>query len=443
MKGLLAFFSLATFTAIGQVNYNDVGVVINNNSQTSIDIANYFQQERNIPAQNMIYFTGPTTEEIDSLQFEQIRAQIENYLSSNNLSDSLNYLVTTKGVPLKINSGCLTDTLPGAECASFDSELALILGPYSNYIGQSGALNNPILNDTSSFSRDSSGIYLVTRLTGYTKQDAIDLIDRSGALIGVNKVSANGILDMNSQTSGDSLLYASYLQPGYDYLFNNSWNAIMDLNYPALTNQDNVFAYFEIGSFMTDLNYGWVDGAIAYVAACNSGETFDTTFNTPIQTVLADLISEGVTGAHGYVDCLFATQVNSPEILFNRYLDSVKNYNLAESFYMAEKTLSWQSVVVGDPKTSAIIDNKASINGIESMNLLVYPNPCRDVLKITSEELINSVSIYNVNGTLIRQIQDISDNMIQINITEFSDGLYLVNIVTDNRTLQKKVLVRK
>ena len=36
-------------------------------------------------------------------------------------------------------------------------------------------------------------------------------------------------------------------------------------------------------------------------------------------------------------------------VLFDRY---TSNYNLAESFYMASRSLSWMDVVIGDPKAS-------------------------------------------------------------------------------------------
>ena len=68
------------------VDYADVGVIINDNSQTSIDIGTYFQQERNIPNENMIHVSAPVTEEIDSSEFEHIRIQIENYLTTSNLT---------------------------------------------------------------------------------------------------------------------------------------------------------------------------------------------------------------------------------------------------------------------------------------------------------------------------------------------------------------------
>jgi uncharacterized protein (TIGR03790 family) len=124
-------------------NYNDVAVIINLNSEISQTIGNHFKTERNIPSQNLIFVDAPTSEVIDSTQFVLIKTQIENYLINNNLKDSINYFVTTKGVPLKVGTNCVFDSLPGMSCSSFDSEIGLILGNYTSFIGKSGHLTNP------------------------------------------------------------------------------------------------------------------------------------------------------------------------------------------------------------------------------------------------------------------------------------------------------------
>src|SRR5206468_3536017 len=103
---LLSFLALPLFTeAQAPVNYNDVGVIVNVRSKNSVAIAGYFVKQRNIPAANIIMFNGDSSEVIDSLTFEQIRKQIEDTIKARNLTNKLNYLVTTKGVPLKVTRG--------------------------------------------------------------------------------------------------------------------------------------------------------------------------------------------------------------------------------------------------------------------------------------------------------------------------------------------------
>src|SRR5262249_7005824 len=62
--------------------------------------------------------------------------------------------------------------------------------------------------------------------------------------------------------------------------------------------------------------------------------------------LIGDLIRDGVTGLSGQVAEAYVLGAVRPEILFPAYL---AGFNLAEAFYLAVPTLSWQTVVVGDP----------------------------------------------------------------------------------------------
>jgi Tfp pilus assembly protein PilF len=67
------------------------------------------------------------------------------------------------------------------------------------------------------------------------------------------------------------------------------------------------------------------------------------------QTLIGDLIREGVTGAAGHVSEPYLQNTIRPDILFPAYL---AGFNLAEAFYLAMPNLSWQTVVIGDPLCS-------------------------------------------------------------------------------------------
>ena len=78
-----------------------------------------------------------------------------------------------------------------------------------------------------------------------------------------------------------------------------------------------------------------------------SGKTDKTTWwEGSSDTLIGDLIREGVTGVSGQVGEAFVLGAVRPEILFPAYLSG---YNLAEAYYMATAALSWHLVVVGDP----------------------------------------------------------------------------------------------
>ena len=140
---LAAMLMMALIPVISsaQTNYNDVLVVINSNSTISDSIGTYFATARNIPAVNIARIAVSTSEEIDSTEFNKLRSQLENYITGHNLQNQINYIVTTKGVPLKVNRGNTFST--SSPSSSVESELTLILGPYSSTIGGNGPIISP------------------------------------------------------------------------------------------------------------------------------------------------------------------------------------------------------------------------------------------------------------------------------------------------------------
>jgi uncharacterized protein (TIGR03790 family) len=451
MKSSILFFLLTiNIVSFGQnVSYDDVAVIVNDNSQTSVDIGNYFQNARNIPSLNMIHVTAPTTEAIDSAEFELIRDQIESYLLNNNLADSINYLVTTKGVPLKIDASCF-NSIPGPSsinCASFDSELCLILGADSTFIGMNGSQINPVYESTQHFSHVNTGVYLVTRLTGYTKQDVYDLIDRSGFEIGLNQGSAQAVLDLNSATGGDSAYFHDFLvEPANDFLIANSWNSVVDLNVDPLLNQANVFAYGYYGHGPISnvaLNYNWTLGSIGLMVSSKTTETFDLSQNANGDFLLGDLIAGGCSAGMGYINPNFFGTLLKSDVFFDRYLDVVEDYNLAESFYMAEPRMSWQAVFVGDPKASGRVDNTAGIDEPEELALRMHPNPTQGMIRIESNELISNVQIYNMNGALLKSIDGVHSYQVDLDLYDLNGGVYLAHIFSEDKMKVERIVLAK
>ena len=85
-------------------------------------------------------------------------------------------------------------------------------------------------------------------------------------------------------------------------------------------------------------------GSIAETFVSTSGRTFRRTSGG--QSLVADLIEQGLTGVKGYVSEPFTMALAKPDILFERY---TSGFNLAESFFMASPLAMWKDVVVGDP----------------------------------------------------------------------------------------------
>jgi uncharacterized protein (TIGR03790 family) len=367
-------FLLALPTALraqAPVDYRDVGLIVNDNDTVSIAIGEYFAQKRALPSRNVIHIRVPARETIVDSEFVNLRAQVETYLTGSGLADSLNYLVLTKGVPHRVDRGGTGGDL-NSKSACVDAELMLILGQWQSHIGMatlvippSSVRVHPYYGRMEHYRRKNLipgtgtpyDMYLVTRLTGLTKDEVLALIDRSGPHTLVDKDSALFVLDQDP-TPIDAT-YNNNMVTAANTLAQRGWRVLLNRDSVYVTAQRNVLGYASWGSndnysgrytqFARPMNH-WSPASIAETYVSTGARNF-TPGQTGGQSRIADLFTEGCTGASGYVFEPFSLALTWVNILFDRY---TAGYNLAESFYMANPTMSWMAIVVGDPKTSIV-----------------------------------------------------------------------------------------
>lgn len=339
-----------------QVDYSDVLVIINDDSPISDSIGTYFYLARNIPPENIVRINAPLTEEIDSATFTNIRSQIEAHLINNMLREQINYIVTTKGVPLKVNRGNTFST--SSPSSSLDSELTLILSSMSGSIGQNGYIVSPYFLGAQNFSKTVYDMYLVTRLDGYTFNDIKTLIDKSAAPAYID-TTVQFVFDHDPNWNGSLAYLNNSMSYAASKMAAKGLTPNLDQTNTYLTYQSSVIGYTSWGSNDYNANQytqyarpknTWADGAIVETYVSTSGRTFSKPVSYG-QSVIADLISEGVTGVKGYVYEPYSNAMAIVWVLFDRYTDG---YNLAESYYMSSRALSWMDVIIGDPKMQVL-----------------------------------------------------------------------------------------
>ncbi|MCB4797831.1 T9SS type A sorting domain-containing protein [Neotamlana laminarinivorans] len=74
---------------------------------------------------------------------------------------------------------------------------------------------------------------------------------------------------------------------------------------------------------------------------------------------------------------------------------------------------------------------------LNTNSLKLYPNPVKDRMFVKSNEQIESVSIYNINGQLLKKSNNIENG---IDVSVLPSGLYMIYIKTSNNTINKKFL---
>lgn len=432
-----------------EVDYNDVGVVVNSNSATSMQIGAYFMEARNIPANRLIVIEADTTVNIDPIAFQPIRDQIEAHLDLHELVDSLNYLVTTKGVPLRLDNGSCDAQGQFSRCSSFDTELALILGPHASAIVAQGSVPNPFAGSSIKQQRATSGIYLVTRLSAPTVDDVIALIDRSGPGIAVDTSNVLLVGDVNNTDT----------MPGVQQTLNNlmgmaitplsdaGWNTLVDLSDNRLDSLENVLVY--IGMNYPDIDWHptveWANGAIAIEWHFATALDQDLSGTALGEQRIAKHIEGGATAALGAVGQIFATPWAYTTNLLDRYLDTTFNFNAAEAIYAFIPSLSWTYQAVGDPKTSITFVRSTSIAEYDTgATMVAYPNPATGLVTLSAQEQFHVERITDMLGREVSFTTGPASETITIDLTTQAEGLYLVQCISaTGARMHSRVIVQR
>ena len=356
MLGIL-FLAQQTLAAQGVAN---VLLVVNDASQMSRDIGQYYASRRGVPSTNICHIRTAQTETIARTEYNrEIAGPIGMCLTRNHLTEQVLYIITTGGVPLKISgSGEMN-----GDYASVDSELTLLYSDLKQ--GKAHAIAGPFLNPffgrrDAKFQHPEFPMYLVTRLQAYDLQGVKAIID--SGLHAVNR--GKFVIDAESADpkEGDSWLrQAADLLPKDRVIFDNSEKVIYD--------QADVIGYASWGSndhsrHRRFLGFHWLPGAIATEFVSTDARSFQRPpenwnisdwkseklwFAGSPQTLTADYLLEGATAATGHVNEPYLAMTPHPEYLLPAYYSG---RNLAESYYLSIRALSWQNIVIGDPLCS-------------------------------------------------------------------------------------------
>ncbi len=418
-------FSLLSDDLSGDISpYSDVLLVVNDNSSDSVTIGEHFALVRSIPSSNVVHIDCTTNETINnSVFFNDVMSPIKAFYNSMESKEKINYVVTTKGVPLRVNRSIYNEFGMGWRYnSSVDSDLTcafdLSLHKYINHTPPDFSYDSyysPYFEKNYSFASVlfSKDIKLVTRLTAYNTSTVLEMINRTS--------KENLTIEGKFVHDIDPLMYVTqnyWMNLSKDWLIENDYTVVYDDTEWYVVNQTDVMGYISWGSNdHNDTNNGkpnntWVNGSIAETLVSTSGRSF-TWPPTYGQSMIADLIDEGCTGVKGYVFEPYASSTARPQILFNRY---VQGYNLAESYYMASPKLAWMDMVVGDPKSSPYGDphdleiHNFTTEKIQENQYRFYLNvssikACSTNVTIKCDHIfIENISV-DFNATEVREIQ--------------------------------------
>ncbi len=353
-------------------------VVVNRNSPCSLEIAADYCAKRRIKERLEVSCQDSALDaERETITYARFAETIETPLyAALAARPGIDFIVLTKGIPLRIRGA------PGlgvdSQRPSVDSWIAAtgyreLEGSVELTLHSEGfhgtAYANRFWNSSKPFSHRECGGYLVTRLDGYDVADAKALVARA-LEAEEHKPQAEFLLNSCAAFGpGDPAVQPVSLPKdarAVEELPFEDFNADLGAAAAILEKCGRAVRFVKTAEFAggttplagyaswgsNDRQFSaqkyhelrFAPGAIAETAASTSARTFLPTSGG--QSLIADLIHQGATGAKGYCDEPLLQAIASPSILFGRY---VRGWTLAESYYAASRFVGWEDIVLGDP----------------------------------------------------------------------------------------------
>jgi len=412
----LACAAMAAIPAGAAPQHPEVLIVVNAESAISTAIGEYYRERRNIPASNVVRLSvpiadttlsDPAQEIIDRETFiEKIRDPIEEFLTRTGLAETVEVIVTTKGVPLRVRQSAQRPNpapLRDVRDASVDAELALLFSRRDGAAGVAAAVN-PYFNSRESFAAfrkrhpTSPLRYLTARLTAYQdpggSEDAVprdvrQLIEAAqGRESGRIYLIDEDPTQPGSRTPGNRLLLAPAAAAlralGLTVFHDRAPGFRFDVpeigGYASWGSNDQHDAgrpfYGEIGGRRYPGNFA--PRAISVDIVSSNARSF---VHPPAygQSLVADLVRMGAGGVAGHVAEPMLAAIARPHILLRRYAQGVP---AVEAYFRSIPYLGWMNLYVGDPLMR--LDRKARADPADldgdgipdaSDNCTEIPNP--------------------------------------------------------------------
>lgn len=363
---------LLTACAQSDEEASRVIVVVNANDTDSVEIGEYYAKQRGIPQKNIVRLKTSAAETITPQEYvetiynpllselidigrvEGVRSSGPDRYGRVAMSiavNSISYLVTISGVPLRISND---PTLLEADVSrlpsqfqinqgSVDGELALLLAPSS--ASMTAFIPNPAFEKKNLVARDLSRLLRVTRLDGPDAASVFKLIDRT----------------LEAERTG--LVGRAYFDIGGPHAQGDEWiNAAGDLAKAAYFDADfettkklmGMDSRYDgpaiyMGWYRQDAYGPWAEprwpvpaGAIGFHLHSFSA----TTLRDPSKGWLGAFVKQGYAATVGNVYEPYLEYTHRPHRLLEHLLEG---HTFGEAAMYSNPSLSWMGVAIGDP----------------------------------------------------------------------------------------------
>ena len=389
----------------------NVVVVVNQNSTNSVQLGNYYCEQRQVPPQNFLRTSWPggnvqwSRSDFQSVILNPLLAM----LSARQLTNQIDYVLLCMAFPYRVTdsnganstttalfSGFIPDAPPPgpgapASCSLADGSFNAYAG--SEYVFRSDAPGNRQTN------------FLAVMLTSSNLAEAKLVIDRGVASDGTfpsqTVYLAKSLSDVNRNIR-------------YPFFDNAIFNTRLRGNYSMQrTNADP--AYY-LGDIL-GLQSGWgnvyvldstafVPGALADNLTSFGGRIFEPATDQTGQLNVLALLALGAAGSYGTViePCNYLQKFPSPQ----NYFYQARGFNMAECYYQSV-TNPYQGLLVGEPLAAPFAQPPSGAWSNLPANAVLSgtTNLCLQINAADTNHPVQQVDLF-VDGTYAQTLTNIS-----------------------------------
>ena len=236
--------------------------------------------------------------------------------------------------------------------------------------------------------------------------------------------------------------------------------AILDLNSTmndvSCTGGNNGFISLNLTGGVSPYTYSWSNGssssAIENLIAGNynvtvadhngCSESMNFIINQPLSPIIVNAVLTSASdniSQDGAID--LTVNGGTPPYLYSWSTGSV-NQDL-DSLNPGDYTIT-----ITDAKGCALstifkVEKISSLLDLSIENIQFYPNPSVDYIFIDAgKQIIENIRLFSISGQLISDIS-VNKTKFELKTNEFSNGIYLVNLLIEGKTITNRIVIQK
>lgn len=317
------------YSSLPAITANELGVIVNDSDPLSIKIAKYYQQQRNIPEQNIIHIKFSTWHKVLPIStFKQIKKTVDK-----KTPEHVQAYVLTWMKPYRVGCMSISTAFAAGYNASFCAS------------GCKQTLKSPYFNSESSLPFTEFNWRPTMALAGENFAEVKALIDRGIASdYSHPKGTAYLLTTSDKARSARSVLFPSIINA-----FSGLW-PVENLEQEYIENKRDVMFYFTGKTHIERIHSNqFLPGAVADHLTSKGGVLTGSNQMSSIEWLKA-----GATGSYGAViePCSFLQKFPHPGIMMHYY---IRGNSLIEAYW---KSVAWpgQGIFIGEPLAKPFAD---------------------------------------------------------------------------------------